>query len=174
MRGLMQKLSHCAGSCVRWYAHAARTSIALAFGLCALTTVATYPAAAEEATTAPTCTGCSGAPAVTRHAKPPKPSRSAPKVAARPAAKPAVNNEGSWSGVSKGPCIVTWRWTIEVANGSISGKNTTGHVARTGAASGTMVVFGKTYKFVGHFNGSTGAGSWKSVECGGTWTSAKS
>jgi hypothetical protein len=167
----MPKCGHCAGAARKAML---RTSLSLAVALWALTTVAAPPAAAEEATTAPTCTGCSGAPPAKRQAKPPKPSRSAPKAAARPAAKPAVDNEGSWSGISKGPCIVTWRWTIQVSNGSISGKNTTGHVARGGAANGTMVVFGKTYKFVGHFKGSTGSGTWKSLECGGTWTSQKS
>jgi hypothetical protein len=170
----MQRLAHCA----RGAREAVfRMSLSVAVALSTLTTFSVHPAAAEEATTAPTCTGCSGSQAVKTRSKPPRESRSAPRrtrSAPKPAAKPGINNEGSWSGVSKGPCIVTWRWTVEVTNGSISGKNTTGHVSRTGAASGAMVVFGKTYKFVGRFDGSTGAGTWKSVECGGTWTSAKS
>lgn len=147
-----------------------RTSLSAAIALSALTTFPVHPAAAQEATTAPTCTGCSGSQTVKRQSKPHKQSRSTPKAAP----KPAINNEGTWRGVSKGPCIVTWRWTVELSNGSISGKNTTGHVARSGAASGTMVVFGKTYKFFGRFNGSGGSGTWKSAECGGNWTAAKS
>jgi hypothetical protein len=129
------------------------------------------PSTAEEATTAPTCTGCSRAPAVKRQAKP---QRAAARPARREPARAAVNNDGAWSGVSSGPCIPNWKWTLGIGGGAITGHNVSGSVTRTGATRGAMVVFGKTYNFVGHFNGGTGAGTWKSVECSGSWTATKS
>ena len=144
----------------------AHAGLGTAFALCVL--VWAYPAPAQEATTEPTCTGCSRGQKAKR-SKPDRPAR-APKAAARS----AVNNEGAWTGVSTGPCIVTWRWSLNVGNGAISGRNVTGQVARGGAIRGTMVVFGKSYRFVGHMNGSTGIGTWKSEACSGTWTSTKS
>jgi hypothetical protein len=155
-----------AGVCDRRVSLIAATALALF----ASSPWVVQPSAAEEATTAPTCTGCSRAPAAKHRAKPQRASR----AAARPAAKPAVNNDGAWDGVSRGPCIVTWKWTIGVSGGIITGHNTSGSVARGGQTHGSMVVFGKTYRFSGRFNGGTGAGTWKSVECSGSWTATKS
>lgn len=146
------------------------TAACVALALFAMNPIFVQPSVAEEATTSPTCTGCSRAPAAKRHAKPER----APRAAARPAARAAVNNEGAWSGVSTGPCILTWKWTIGVSGGAITGHKVSGSVARTGAARGAMVVFGKTYNFVGHFNGGSGSGTWKSVECSGSWTATRS
>jgi len=151
-----------------------------AIGCVALALVATapvfvQPSSAEEATTAPTCTGCSRAPAAKHQAKPQR----APRAAARPAPRAApraasVNNDGAWSGMSSGPCIPNWKWTLGIGGGAITGHNVSGSVARGGQARGAMVVFGKTYNFIGHFNGGTGAGTWKSAECAGSWTATKS
>ena len=149
---------------------AGATAACLALAVLAIAPTLVQPSAAEEATTAPTCTGCSRAPAVKHHAKPQR----APRVAARSPARAAVNNDGAWSGMSSGPCIPNWKWTLGISGGAISGHNVSGSVARGGATRGAMVVFGKTYNFVGHFNGGTGAGTWKSVECSGSWTAAKS
>ena len=173
----MPKLGHCAArarEAMVW------KSVSVAFAISALATLCVHPTAAQEATTAPTCTGCSGSPSVKRQPKPVKPAtrQSKPvrqsRSVSKPAARPGIDNEGTWSGVSKGPCILTWRWTVQISNGSLSGEKTAGHVARNGAATGTMVVFGKTYRFFGRFEGRTGGGTWEGPECGGTWTSAKS
>lgn len=131
---------------------------------------AAHPSLAQEATTAPTCTGCSRPPAVKRPAKPHVAAPAKPRAAARP----AVNNEGTWSGASVGPCIPRWTWTIEVNGGVISGRNTSGHVARGGAGQGVMVVFGKSYRFRGQFRGTSAGGTWTSESCSGSWTGTRS
>ena len=132
-----------------------------------------YPSAAQEATTAPTCTGCSkaGKPAKPRAAAP----RAAPRTPARaPAARSVVDNDGTWTGSSSGPCIMTWRWTIQIGNGTISGNRTSGSITRGGAGRGVMVVFGKSYRFAGQFRGTSASGRWTSAECSGSWTGTKS
>jgi len=157
------------------YGSASRVSACIAIAVWVLGTILVAPSIAEEATTPPTCTGCSGSGVVKHRSKPQRSVRASPKAAARAVTnRPAINNDGSWSGVSTGPCIVTWRWSLDVINGTISGRKTTGQVSRTGSVGGAMVVFGKTYKFSGRFHGSVGSGAWRSAECSGTWTAAKS
>jgi len=158
---------------LRWFGGTCRLSACLGLALWALIAPA-GPSAAEEATTAPTCTGCSR-PGVAKKAKPRKSVRAAPRAAARSAGNRAgVNNDGAWAGVSRGPCIVTWNWAIDVSNGAVSGRKVTGQVARSGTIRGVMVVFSKSYKFTGHMNGATGSGTWTSAECSGSWTATKS
>jgi len=148
----------------------ARVTTRLGLACFLLAVPAAYPSVAQEATTSPTCTGCSRPPAAQRPAKPHAAAPAKPRAVARP----AVNNEGTWTGASVGPCIPKWTWTIEVNNGVISGKNTSGHVARSGAGQGVMVVFDKSYRFRGQFRGTSGSGTWSSAECSGSWTGAKS
>jgi hypothetical protein len=131
--------------------------------------------AAQEATTAPTCTGCSRAPVVKRTPKPRAAPRAAPRTPAGPAAaRTAVSADGRWAGVSTGPCIPTWRWTLQVSDGVVSGSGATGQVSRAGAIRGVMKVLGKAYNFVGRMGGTTGSGTWRSVECSGAWTAVRS
>lgn len=141
---------------------------ALACAPLALVLSGPAPATAQEATTAPTCTGCSPG-AVKRSAKP----RAAVRAAPRETARPAVDNEGRWVGVSTGPCIVTWRWRVKISHGTLSGKNATGQVARSGASRGVMTVFGKTYRFSGRFGGATASGTWVGPACSGAWSASK-
>lgn len=86
--------------------------------------------------------------------------------------------DGTWTGVSAGPCIITWHWTLNVNNGVVTGtSNATGHVTRSGTITGNMTVFGQRYDFVGHMGGSQGSGSWTNLGprgCSGRWTSTKS
>ena len=135
---------------------------------CCLLGVPAYPSVAQEATTAPTCTGCSKSRQATRQAarcrRP-----AAPKAAAR-----VVNNEGTWAGASSGPCIMTWRWTIHISNGAITGNKTSGNITRSGSGRGVMVVFGKSYRFAGQFRGNSASGTWTGAKCSGGWTGAKS
>src|ERR1043165_615918 len=90
-----------------------------------LAAVGAYPGATQETTTSPSCTGCSRSKAVKR------PPRKAAHAGPREA-RPAVNNNGSWSAVATGPCIRTWRWSIDVNNGIISGSR----INRTGGGDG--------------------------------------
>src|SRR5262245_46168938 len=121
--------------------------------------VAGHEVVAEEAGTSPTCTGCEGPSQGSLHpVKPPAPSK--PR---RPIVKagPPVNFDGSWSGVSIGPCVLTWRWTIQIRNGVVSGSNASGHVSPAGVISGHMVVFRSTYNFIGQISGSHISGTWR-------------
>lgn len=135
---------------------------------CCLLGVPAWPSVAQEATTAPTCTGCSKA------GKPPAKPRAAARAAPKAAARSVVNNEGAWSGTSSGPCIMTWRWTIHISNGTISGNKVSGNITRGGSGRGVMVVFGKSYRFAGQFRGTSASGTWTSAECSGGWTGTKS
>jgi hypothetical protein len=135
---------------------------------------------AQEATTSPTCTGCARPDVAKRQAKPRAAPRaapresSAPRMPSRSAPSRSVNNDGRWAGVSTGPCIPTWRWTLQVGNGAVSGRNTTGQISRSGAMQGVMVVLGKAYRFTGRMSGTAGSGKWVSAECSGVWSAAKS
>jgi hypothetical protein len=135
--------------------------------------VAGHAVVAEEAGTLPTCTGCEGpSPGALHPAKPPAPGKPAKPS---PAAGPSTNYDGSWSGVSSGACILTWRWTVQVRNGVVSGSSTSGHVSPAGIMSGHMTVFRTTYEFIGKISGSHITGTWKSPDkCTGTWTANKS
>jgi hypothetical protein len=88
-----------------------------------------------------------------------------------------VPADGSWDGVSSGPCIISWHWTVTVNNGVLSGSSSSGHVSRSGAIAGNMVVFGRRYDFSGRMVGSKGSGSWVLLGprgCTGQWTATKS
>ena len=160
---------------LRRHGGALRMFACLGIASWALLAPSVIPSAAEEATTAPTCTGCSRPNVVKHQSRSRGSARSSSRTRAQPVANRArLDNEGAWAGVSTGPCIMTWRWSIDISNGAISGAKATGQVARNGLAHGAMVVFGKTYKFVGRFNGTAAAGTWKSAECSGGWTAAKS
>jgi len=137
-----------------------------------LMAAAGQPVIAEEAGTVPTCTGCDGPPPAAVHpAKPPAPGKP-PKPAP---AGPTTSYDGSWSGVSVGSCIITWRWTVQVRNGIVSGSSATGRVSAAGIMSGHMTVFRTTYEFVGKISGSHITGTWRTPDkCTGTWTANKS
>jgi hypothetical protein len=122
-------------------------------------------AVAYEAETAPSCTGCRQSSSERA-----KPASSGKRT--RPA-EAAVHNDGAWEGVSSGPCIMTWNWTIDVSNGRLTGDQTTGTVSRGGAVRGTMVVFSSRYRFVGHMNGRRASGTWRTTECSGNWTASR-
>ena len=131
---------------------------------------------AEEAGTSPTCTGCDvptpSPPHIIKPSAPSKPSRPS-----APAAAPAVNSDGSWTGVSSGHCIITWHWTVQVSRGIMTGEKTSGHVSREGAVNGHMTVFGSTYDFIGKMIGGRGSGTWRQrndATCSGDWTANKS
>ena len=150
--------------------HVSRWRLTCAGAACFILIWSAEHSAAQEATTSPTCTGCARPDAVKRQAKP----RAAPKTPPRSAASRSVNNDGSWAGVSTGPCIPNWRWTLEVGNGVVSGRNTTGTISRSGAMQGVMTVLGKAYRFTGRMSGTAGSGKWVSAECSGVWSAAKS
>ena len=82
---------------------------------------------------------------------------------------------GTWSGVSIGRCIAGWSWTLQVSNGIISGRTTSGRVSGGGSISGAMEVVGTTYNFVGQMHRDEASGTWKSRPgCFGTWTATRS
>jgi hypothetical protein len=137
--------------------------------LACLVVIGPAPSVAQEATTAPTCTGCSRTPVVKRTPKP----RAAVRAAPRAAAPVAVSADGRWAGVSTGPCIPTWRWTLQVSDGVVSGSGATGQASR-GSIRGVMKVLGRAYHFVGRMGGTTGSGTWRSNECSGAWTAVRS
>jgi hypothetical protein len=83
--------------------------------------------------------------------------------------------DGSWTGMSVGPCIGKFDWTLQVSNGVIFGNNTSGQIARSGATNGAMVVLGKHYLFKGVSRASGQAsGTWTSPNCSGSWTAVRS
>lgn len=88
--------------------------------------------------------------------------------------------DGTWAGVSTGPCIPRWTWSLQADNGVLvgaSGSNLTGQVNRNGALTGVMVVFGSNYDFVGHMNEGEASGTWVTPGprgCSGTWVATKS
>jgi hypothetical protein len=84
--------------------------------------------------------------------------------------------DGSWAGMSVGSCIGQFGWKLQVSDGVISGNNTTGQIARSGATNGDMVVVGKHYLFKGVTRTSGKAsGTWtSSPNCSGSWTSVRS
>jgi hypothetical protein len=84
--------------------------------------------------------------------------------------------DGSWAGVSVGPCIGQFGWKLQVSNGVISGNGTTGQIARSGATNGDMVVMGKHFLFKGVTRASGKAsGTWTSLpNCSGSWTAIRS
>lgn len=111
--------------------------------------------------------------------------RAASKPSARRASQPSRRGEGtatrgasfdgSWAGVSVGPCIGKFGWTLQVSNGIISGSNTSGQITRSGATNGDMVVLGKHYIFRGVSRPSGQAsGTWTSPTCSGSWTAVRS
>jgi hypothetical protein len=128
-------------------------------------------AAAEEAGTAPTCTGCSGSS-----------SESAKPIGRRtfsgrrnPSTEAALRNEGAWEVTATGSCIMTWKLTINVSNGTISGSETTGSVSREGVMRGSVLILGTRYNFIGHMSGTVGSGTWRSTStgCPGPWTASR-
>jgi len=112
-----------------------------------------------------------------RHAvrKPPVKRASQPPRRGEGAATLGSSFDGSWAGMSVGPCIGKFGWTLQVSNGVISGNNTTGQVARSGATNGDMVVLGRHYLFKGVSRASGQAsGTWTSPNCSGNWTAVRS
>ena len=107
--------------------------------------------------------------------KPPVKRASQPPRRGERAATLGSSFDGSWAGVSVGPCIGKFGWTLQVSNGVISGNNTTGQIARSGATRGDMVVMGKHYLFKGVSRASGQAsGTWTSPSCSGNWTAVRS
>ena len=107
--------------------------------------------------------------------KPPVKRASQPPRRGRRAATPGSSFDGSWAGMSVGPCIGKFGWTLQVSNGVISGNNTTGQITRSGATNGDMVVLGKHYLFRGVSRASGQAsGTWTSPNCSGHWTAVRS
>lgn len=106
------------------------------------------------------------------------PSRRSAKASASTDSGGKIPADGTWTGVSAGPCIVTWHWTINVGNGVVTGtSNATGHVTPGGTITGNMTVFGQRYDFIGHMIGKVGSGTWVNRGprgCSGSWTSTKS
>jgi hypothetical protein len=84
--------------------------------------------------------------------------------------------DGSWAGMSVGTCIAQFGWKLQVSNGVISGNNTTGHIARSGATNGDMKVMGTHFLFKGVTRTSGKAfGTWtSSPNCSGSWTAVRS
>ena len=143
-------------------------TLALLFAVWCLITVG---AVAQEAGTAPTCTGCGGSNSERTR---PRDKKVTSERTARPRAERAVSNDGAWAGVSTGDCIMTWRWTITVSNGVMTG-DATGSVSRGGAVRGVMMVHGYRYDFVGHMSGASGSGTWRTTgNCSGGWTVSRS
>ncbi len=107
--------------------------------------------------------------------KPPVKRASQPARRGQGAAPLGSSFDGSWAGMSVGPCIGKFGWTLQVSNGVISGSNTTGRIARSGATNGDMVVLGKHYVFRGVTRASGQAsGTWTSPSCSGHWTAVRS
>lgn len=128
-------------------------------------------ALAQEAGTSPTCTGCSGS---TSERTTPRDKKVTSERRARPRAERAVSNDGAWAGVSTGDCIITWKWTVTVSNGVMTG-DATGSVSHGGAVRGVMMVHGYRYDFVGHMSGASGSGTWRTTgNCSGGWTVSRS
>ena len=132
-------------------------------------------AAAEEAATAPTCTGCSSSKPErslsprSRHTE----SRRAERTASR--REPAGNSyDGNWSGQSTGSCIPNYNWSIHVSNGVISGSQSNGSVTRGGFVRATMTVNGYLYAVTGRASTSTASGTWRTTgNCSGRWTASR-
>ena len=84
--------------------------------------------------------------------------------------------DGSWAGMSVGSCIGQFGWKLQVSHGVISGNNTTGQIARSGATNGDMVVMGTHFVFKGVTRTSGKAsGTWtSSPNCSGSWTAIRS
>ena len=107
--------------------------------------------------------------------KPPVKRASRPPRRGEGAATLGSSFDGSWAGMSVGPCIGKFGWTLQVSNGVISGSSTTGQIARSGATNGDMVVLGKHYLFKGVTRASGQAsGTWTSPNCSGNWTAVRS
>ena len=107
--------------------------------------------------------------------KPPARHASQPPRRREQAATPG-SFDGSWAGVSVGPCIGQFGWKAQVSNGVISGEGTTGQIARSGATNGDMVVMGTHFLFKGVTRASGQAsGTWtSSPNCSGSWTAVRS
>ncbi len=106
------------------------------------------------------------------------PSKRSPKVSPSTDSGGTIPADGSWTGVSAGPCIITWHWSLNVNSGVVTGtSNATGHVTRGGTITGNMTVLGQRYDFIGSMVGTTGSGSWTNKGprgCSGNWTASKS
>ena len=84
--------------------------------------------------------------------------------------------DGSWAGMSVGTCIGQFGWKLQVSHGVISGNNTTGQIARSGATNGDMVVMGTHFVFKGVTRTfGKASGTWtSSPNCSGSWTAIRS
>jgi hypothetical protein len=80
--------------------------------------------------------------------------------------------EGTWHGVSTGPCIHDYTWTLDVRNGIMSSSSAEGHVSLGGTTNGSMTVLGTRYVFKGRpVSRSAIAGTWTRPDgCSGKWT----
>jgi hypothetical protein len=138
-----------------------------------------HEARAEEAGTAPTCTGCSDSKtsssreARTHHQEPKAPRHRNVSSARNPGGGLA-GFDGAWAGLSTGHCIPNYNWTIQVGNGVISG-GASGSVSRGGHVRASMMVNGYRYDVVGQARGSNASGTWSTTgDCSGRWTATKS
>lgn len=93
----------------------------------------------------------------------------------REPATTSASFDGSWAGMSVGPCIGHFAWKVQVTNGVISG-GATGQIGRNGATKGDMAVMGKHFLFRGVTRASGQAsGTWTSSRnCSGSWTAVRS
>jgi hypothetical protein len=117
-----------------------------------------------------------GAEETERHTTRKQPAERASQPSRRtPRATSPASFDGSWAGMSVGPCIGHFGWNLQVSNGVISGSSTTGRITGSGATTGDMVVMGKHYIFRGTTRASGNAsGTWTSPNCRGTWTAVRS
>jgi hypothetical protein len=161
---------------------ACRMAVSLSIVAGVVATADCRRAAAEEAATAPTCTGCSSSKpeqslsprsrrTESRHTE----SRRGERASSRrePGGNIAIF-DGNWSGTSTGSCIPNYNWSIHVSNGIISGQQSNGSVSRGGFVNAVMTVNGYLYKVVGRANGSAASGTWSTTgNCSGRWTASR-
>lgn len=92
-------------------------------------------------------------------------------------AKSAPGYDGLWSVVivtEKGTCDRAYRYPIRISNGALvnagsSAINITGKVRDNGAITVTLSDGRKDATGSGQLSGTTGAGSWTTGDCAGTW-----
>jgi hypothetical protein len=110
-----------------------------------------------------------------RAARKPPAGRASQQSRRREQAGTSGSFDGTWAGLSVGPCIRQFSWRVQVTNGVISG-GATGQITRSGATNGDMVVLGKHFLFRGVTRASGNAsGTWRSSPtCSGSWTAVRS
>jgi hypothetical protein len=88
---------------------------------------------------------------------------------------PSLAFEGAWEVSTTGRCTLPWKLTFLIANGAITGAGATGQISRGGSASGSAVVLGVKFDFIGHFGVKEASGTFVGPDgCPGQWTATKS